>query len=62
MTKVILPYANKKDVEQDVAKEIRAEMEFAFVRTVEEALEEAFGKGTLSWRTRKESLFVESRL
>lgn len=58
--KVIIPYANRKDVEQDVAREIRDEMEFVFVRTVEEALEAAFGKGTLDWRMR--NVLVESRL
>ncbi|KLO17734.1 ATP-dependent protease La [Schizopora paradoxa] len=61
ITKVILPYANRKDVEQDVAKEIRKEMEFCFVRTVEEALEAAFGKGKLGWRLKALPL-LESRL
>ncbi|KAJ2934551.1 hypothetical protein H1R20_g2520, partial [Candolleomyces eurysporus] len=50
MTKVILPYANRKDVEHDVPLEVRNEMEFVFVRTVQEALEAAFGKGALGWR------------
>lgn len=60
ITKVILPWANRKDVEHDVALEIRNEMEFVFVRTVNEALEAAFGKKTLGWRTLP--LLVESRL
>lgn len=60
VTKVILPWANRKDVEHDVAAEIRNEMEFVFVRTVGEALEAAFGKDTLVWRTN--SLLMESRL
>ncbi|KAG6810755.1 hypothetical protein H0H92_010464 [Tricholoma furcatifolium] len=60
ITKVILPWANRKDVEHDVALEIRNEMEFVFVRTVREALEAAFGKNTLGWR--RESLLMESRL
>lgn len=60
MTKVILPWANRKDVEHDVAPEVRNEMEFVFVRTVREALEAAFGRGTLGWR--RESLLLESRL
>ena len=60
VTKVILPYANRKDVEQDVAREIRDEMEFVFVRTVEEALEAAFGIGRLPWRS--SHILVESRL
>ena len=61
MTKVILPWANRKDVEHDVALEIRNEMEFVFVRTVREALEAAFGKGVLVWR-RRDTLLLESRL
>ncbi|KAG5652056.1 hypothetical protein H0H81_006453 [Sphagnurus paluster] len=60
VTKVILPWANRKDVEHDVAPEIRNEMEFVFVRTVREALEAAFGKNTLGWR--REALLLESRL
>ena len=48
-------------MEQDVPREIRDKMEFAFVRTVEEALEAAFGKGTLGWRM-SEYMLVESRL
>ncbi|PPR02300.1 hypothetical protein CVT24_011638 [Panaeolus cyanescens] len=60
VTKVILPWANRKDVEHDVALEIRNEMEFVFVRTVREALEAAFGKGVLGWR--RDALLMESRL
>ncbi|TDL26868.1 ATP-dependent protease La [Rickenella mellea] len=60
ITKVILPHANRKDVEQDVPREIRDKMQFVFVRTVEEALIAAFGKGTIEWR--RDHLFVESRL
>ena len=60
ITKVILPYANRKDVEQDVAREVRDQVEFVFVKTVKEALEAAFGKGTLGWRV--ERVLVESRL
>ncbi|KAJ7746882.1 ATP-dependent protease La [Mycena maculata] len=60
ITKVILPWANRKDVEHDVALEIRSVMEFVFVRTVDEALVAAFGKNTLGWRNG--SLLVESRL
>jgi len=47
VTKVVLPWGNRKDVEHDVALEIRNEMEFVFVRSVQEALEAAFGKGVL---------------
>ncbi|KAF9472048.1 ATP-dependent protease La [Pholiota conissans] len=60
ITKVILPWANRKDVEHDVALEIRNEMEFVFVRTVREALEAAFGKGVLGWR--RDTVLLESRL
>ena len=59
--KVILPWANRKDVEQDVPPEIRSAMQFVFVRTMEETLEAAFGKGVLGWK--REALPVlESRL
>ena len=61
ITKVILPWANRKDVEHDVAREIRDDMEFVFVKTVEEALDAAFGKGTLGWR-RPRHVMMESRL
>lgn len=60
MTKVILPWANRKDVEHDVPPEIRSAIEIVFVRTVEEALEAAFGKGVLGWRPRE--MLLESRL
>ncbi|THH07574.1 hypothetical protein EW145_g3290 [Phellinidium pouzarii] len=60
ITKVILPLANRKDVEQDVPSEVREALEFVFVRTVEEALDAAFGKGTLGWRV--SNVLLESRL
>jgi ATP-dependent Lon protease len=58
--KVIIPWANRKDVEHDVALEVRREMQFFFVRTIDEALEAAFGRGALGWR--KETVLLESRL
>lgn len=58
--KVILPWANRKDVEHDVALEVRREMQFFFVRTIDEALDAAFGRGALGWR--KETVLLESRL
>ncbi|KAF5381932.1 hypothetical protein D9757_007544 [Collybiopsis confluens] len=58
--KVILPYANRKDVEHDVAPEIRNAMEFVFVRDLQEALEAAFGHGVIGWR--RELNMLESRL
>lgn len=45
--RLILPYANRADVEHDVPKEIKGEMRFVFVRTVEEALGEVFGEDIL---------------
>jgi len=60
ITKVILPWANRKDVEHDVAPEIRNEMEFVFVRTMQEALQAAFGKDKLQWR--RDAILLESRL
>ncbi|ESK84683.1 atp-dependent protease la 2 [Moniliophthora roreri MCA 2997] len=63
--KVILPYANRKDVEHDVPIEIRNQMEFVFVRNLEETLEAAFGPGVIGWR-RGDGMgvmgMVESRL
>ena len=44
ITKVLLPYSNRKDVEHDVPKETKTEIKFAFVKNVGEALEEVFGK------------------
>ena len=46
---MILPWANRKDVEHDVAKEVRARIQFVFARTVREALDAAFGPGSLPW-------------
>lgn len=60
ITKVIMPWANRKDVEQDVPLEVRAEMQFVYVRTMDEALEAAFGKGVLNWRGNM--VVMESRL
>src|SRR6267154_4371806 len=37
--KVVLPWANRKDVEHDVAKEVRARIQFVFARTVREVLD-----------------------
>ncbi|KAA1475792.1 ATP-dependent protease La [Dentipellis sp. KUC8613] len=61
MTKLVLPWANRKDVEHDVPPEVRRGMQFVFVRTVQEALEAAFGKGALGWRMGAVEM-VESRL
>jgi hypothetical protein len=48
---VIVTWANRKDVEPDVPKEVRARMQFAFARAVRSALDAAFEEGTLLWRT-----------
>ena len=58
--KVIVPWANRKDVELDVPKEVRTRMQFVFARTVREALDAAFDEGTLPWRSL--TPVVESRL
>jgi ATP-dependent Lon protease len=62
--KVILPWVNRKDVEHDVPKDVRARIQFVFARTVREALDAAFGPGTLPWRADAASShsLVESRL
>ncbi|KAI0063341.1 hypothetical protein BV25DRAFT_418853 [Artomyces pyxidatus] len=60
ITKVILPWANRKDVEHDVPKEVRQSMQFVYVKTVREALDAAFGTGALGWRIGVD--VVESRL
>ena len=98
ITKLILPYANRKDVLHDVPLDIlnipgenilnarnkkvnaksgrngrEKKVDVVFVRTVEEALDAAFGRGILLWRAgegisstlngmRRAGAFVESRL
>ncbi|EJU00206.1 hypothetical protein DACRYDRAFT_117270 [Dacryopinax primogenitus] len=56
--KVVMPGRNRRDVEMDVAPEVRKQLEFVYVETVEDVLEAAFGKGVF-W---KGHAFVESRL
>ncbi|KAH9022773.1 ATP-dependent protease La [Lactarius pseudohatsudake] len=58
--KVIVPWANRKDVGHDMPKEVRARMQFVFARAVREVLDAAFGEGTLPWRTL--TPVVENRL
>lgn len=60
MTKMILPWANRKDVEHDVPKVVQKDLQFVFVKTLTEALEAAFGSGRLAWR--RDANLVESRL
>jgi len=60
--KVILPWANRKDVEHDVPKEVRARMQVVFARTVREVLDAAFGVGALPWGADAHHPLVENRL
>lgn len=62
MKKVILPWANKKDVDHDVPREVKDTMQFLFVKTVSEGLEAAFGKGIVPWRRPRADFLVESRM
>lgn len=59
--RVILPYANKKDVDADVSKEIKEQIDIVFVKTIKEAMEAAFGHNKLAWRSNS-ALLHESRL
>ena len=40
--RVIKPWANRKDAEHDVAKEVRGRIQFVFARTVHEVLDAVF--------------------
>lgn len=62
MKKVVLPWANMKDVEHDVPREVKNEMQFFFVKTVSEGLEVAFGRGVVPWRRPRTGFLIESRL
>lgn len=44
---LLLPFANKRDVARDVPEDVRRDLRFVFVKTVEEALREVFGEGVL---------------
>ncbi|KAI5993396.1 ATP-dependent protease La [Pisolithus marmoratus] len=58
--KIVLPWANKRDVEREVALEVQQQMQFHFVQTIDEALEAAFGKGVLGWK--RGVMLMEGRL
>jgi hypothetical protein len=45
-----LAVGEPNDIELDAPK-VRARMQFVFARTVREALDAAFGEGTLPWRS-----------
>ena len=62
MKRVVLPWANRKDVEHDVPREVKEHMQFFFVKTVSEGLEVAFGKGIVPWRRPRADFLIESRL
>jgi ATP-dependent Lon protease len=61
VNRVILPWANRKDVEHDVPKEVRVRTQFVFAGTVREMLDAAFGVGSLPWHADAHPI-VESRL
>ncbi|KAG8878843.1 hypothetical protein FRB97_002170 [Tulasnella sp. 331] len=57
---IVLPERNRRDVDvKDVGKEVMTSMNFVFVRTIEEALREVFGKHFILGRG---GVIVESRL
>ncbi|KAI6158702.1 ATP-dependent protease La [Pisolithus thermaeus] len=58
--RIVLPWANKRDVEREVALEVQQQMQFHFVQTIDEALEAAFGKGVLGWK--RDVMLMEGRL
>ena len=62
MKRVILPWANRKDVEHDVPREVKDDVAFFFVKTVSEGLEATFGKGIVPWRQPRADFLIESRL
>lgn len=57
--RVLLPKRNRKDVEADLPESVRNEMTFIFLSTVDQAIEEVFGKDI--WR-QGEGIRVEARL
>ena len=59
---MILPWANRKDVGRDVAKEVRVHIQFVFARTMREVLDAASGPGSLPWHAPDAHPLVESRL
>jgi ATP-dependent Lon protease len=56
---VILPKRNKKDVEADLPQSVKRDVEFVFISTVDQLLEEVFGKAI--WR-HGEGPKIEARL
>jgi hypothetical protein len=58
---VILPLANKKDVEHDITLEVRQHIKVIFVHTIEDVIDAAFGKGKVLNRLHS-NILVDSRL
>jgi len=58
-SRVLLPKRNRKDVEADLPESVRNEITFVFLSTVDQAIEEVFGKDI--WR-QGEGIRVEARL
>lgn len=57
--RVLLPKRNRKDVEADLPESVRSEITFVFLSTVDQAIEEVFGKDI--WR-QGEGTRIEARL
>ena len=57
--RVLLPKRNRKDVEADLPESVRGEITFVFLSTVDQAIEEVFGKDI--WR-QGEGTRIEARL
>ena len=64
MKKIILPWANRREVEMDVPGEVKREVGCVFVRSVREGVEQAFGRGgwLASGRRRHGELRREGKL
>lgn len=61
--KVILPERNRRDVDfKEMGEEVMSNMEFVFVRTIEDALREVFGDDLSHRRLGDGGLLMESRL
>ncbi|KAK4048448.1 hypothetical protein OIV83_004794 [Microbotryomycetes sp. JL201] len=60
---VILPLKNRKDVESDLSDQIKTQIKVVYVRSIWEALEEAFGPQVLwSGGANRDGIVIESRL
>ncbi|WWD20449.1 ATP-dependent protease La [Kwoniella shandongensis] len=44
ITKIIMPAGNKKEVDSDVPEQVKKDIQFVFVASIEEAIEEVWGK------------------